>query len=91
MPRDVYSRRYLRRTRLGLAGIRTGTGRRRADSPDAEVGEVLGGVLNKRSHDGVLVETNEEDLVHPFDLGQGLDVVPDHGAAGDWEERLAVA
>lgn len=57
---------------------------------DGEVGELIGGVLDKVAEDGLLVVADDEDLGDLL-AGNTLDgrqAVPDDGVAGDFEEGL---
>mgnify|MGYP007054560879 CR=1 FL=1 len=68
----------------------TGGAQRRvlAQVQDAELGELLGGVLDEVAEDGLIVVADQDDLAEAGDIGKGLEAVVDDGVTGDFEQGL---
>lgn len=50
-------------------------------SPNLDLWELALRLLDKRGHDAVLVETNQDDISETGNLGEGSEGVPHHGLA----------
>jgi hypothetical protein len=55
---------------------------------DGKVGEFAGRILNEIPEDGLLIVSDQVDLVNGRDFVDGGEAVPDNGVAGDVKEGL---
>lgn len=55
---------------------------------DAELGELLRGILDKVTEDALIVVSNQNDLAHIGDLGERGEAVVNDRVAGDFEKGL---
>lgn len=55
---------------------------------DAELGELLGGVLDEVAEDSLIVVADQNDFAETGDLCEGLEAVVDDGVTGDFEKGL---
>jgi len=55
---------------------------------DGDLRVLFCGLLNERAEDGLVVVTNNKDLLDVANLGDGAEAVLENGVTGDFEERL---